>query len=177
MANIAKVKKWDISNGAGIRTSVFFSGCTLNCKGCFNKEIQDFNVGEKFTKAYYEKVIKPTINEHIAAISLLGGDPLNPKNVQAVCELCSLFKHDFPDKDIWIWSGYTLDELAQFKPYENVYQRNALKNILRLIDVLVDGRFIEEKKDLNLKWRGSSNQRIIDVKKTIEEQRIVEYKG
>lgn len=175
MSNYYKINQYDTANGEGLRVSIFFCGCNHHCKNCFNQELWSFDVGKKFGEWTYEHLIKPTINEHIAGISILGGEPLDPRNIQATYELCRWFKRDFPDKNIWVWTGYTLEELARFKPYTNEYQTNALRHTLPLIDVLVDGKFIEEQKDLTLKWRGSRNQRVIDVKKTIEQKEIVLY--
>ena len=179
MANYAKVKKFDIANGEGIRTSIFFSGCEFGCKGCFNKELCGFNCGKAFTREVYENEIKPTINEHVAGISILGGEPLHYKNIYDVCDLINMFINDFPDKNIWLWTGYTWEEL-----YEEMHARNgenheyliALEAILLNIDVLVDGQFIEEQRDLTLKWRGSRNQRVIDMRKLLRQGKIVLYK-
>ena len=177
IANIAKIKTYDIANGSGIRTSVFFSGCTLNCKGCFNKDIQDFDVGKPFTREIYESEIKPTINEHIAGLSILGGDCFHPKNIVATSLLVSWFKRDFPNKTIWCWSGYRYEDIVSTKMYRgkgiDVDAPFASLVTLSQINVLVDGRFIEEQKDLTLKWRGSSNQRIIDIQKTLKKGKVI----
>lgn len=175
MTKYSKIKNFDIANGKGIRTSIFFSGCNHHCKNCFNQELWGFDVGKKFGDWTYEHLIKPTINEHIAGISILGGEPLDPRNVQATEDLCRWFKRDFPDKNIWIWTGYTLEELVHFEPYTNGYQRNALSHLLPLIDVLVDGKFIEEQKDLTLPWCGSRNQRVIDVQKSLKYNKVEFY--
>lgn len=173
MSNIAKIKLYDIVNGKGIRTSIFFSGCTHACKGCFNEELWDFNVGKPFTKELYETEIKPTINDHIAGISILGGEPLHPRNTEAVSDLIDWFRQDFPNKSIWLWSGYTWEELMnRCKKTEE----DDLSWILCSIDILVDGRFIEEQKDLkNLKWCGSKNQRVINVQETLLQNKVVLY--
>lgn len=172
MSNIAKVKKWDIANGKGIRTSIFFSGCTHYCKNCFNKELWDFNVGEEFNRELYETQIKPTINEHIDGISILGGEPLHPNNVKATSDLIDWFGQDFPNKTIWIWSGYTWEELMCRC---RTGKEDDLNWLIPTISVIVDGRFIEEQKDLSLKWRGSTNQRVIDVQKTLGYDEVVLY--
>lgn len=172
MANVIKIKKFSIENGTGIRTSIFFSGCEFACPGCFNSDIWDFNKGKLFTRELYETEIKPTINEHIAGLSILGGEALHPKNIEAVSDLVDWFSQDFPDKSIWIWSGYIWDELMDRCKKS---KEDDLCWILCSIDVLVDGRFIESQKDLSLKFRGSRNQRIIDVPKTLEEGEIVLY--
>lgn len=151
MSNIAKIKKYDIANGKGIRTSIFFSGCPHHCPNCFNQELWDYDVGKPFTIKTYENEIKPTINEHIAGISILGGEPMARDNVRATQYLVSWFKADFPDKSIWLWSGYLFEELTSFKPYTNEHQNHAALDILKNIDVLVDGRFVEKEKDLTLK--------------------------
>lgn len=170
MANVIKIKKFSIENGSGIRTSIFFSGCEFACPGCFNSDIWDFNKGKPFTREIYETEIKPTINEHIAGISLLGGEALHPKNIEAASNLVDWFRQDFPDKSIWIWSGYLWDELMERCKKS---EEDDLCWTLCNIDVLVDGRFIESQKDLSLKFRGSRNQRIIDVPKTLEEGSVV----
>ena len=177
MSNYAKIEKCSINNGKGVRTSIFFSGCNHHCKGCFNQELWGFDVSKPFTREVYETKIKPTINEHIAGISILGGEPLDPRNIQATRDLCEWFKRDFPDKDIWVWTGYKFEELLNWQLYPTAYQRNALSEIIigELIDVLVDGKFIEEQKDLTLPWCGSRNQRVIDFKKTIHGKGVVLY--
>ena len=177
MGNIAKIKKFSIENGNGIRTSIFFSGCEHHCKNCFNSELWDFTVGRPLTSDIYINEIKPTINEHIAGISILGGEPMHPKNVETVCHFVWNFKEDFPNKTIWLWSGYTLDELLSEeykKQLDDVCKFNeVVKHILENIDVLVDGRYIDEQRDLRLKWRGSSNQRVINMPETIKQKKIV----
>lgn len=172
MSRVAKVKTFDIANGKGIRTSIFFSGCEHACKGCFNSELWDFNVGEVFSEEFYNREIKPTINGHIEGISIIGGEALHPNNLLATYDLVSWFKKDFPDKTIWLWSGYTLKEVIS-NPHD--YMDCIGIKILRLIDVLVDGRFIEEQKDLTLKWCGSRNQRVIDVPKSISQNKVILY--
>lgn len=172
MSNIAKIKKWDIANGIGIRTSIFFSGCEFGCSNCFNSDIWDFNKGKPFNRELYETEIKPTINEHIAGLSILGGEALHPKNLKAVRNLVDWFSQDFPDKSIWVWSGYSWTELMERCKKS---EEDDLSWILCNIDVLVDGRFIESQKDLSLKFRGSRNQRIIDVSKTLEKGKIILY--
>jgi len=172
MSNIAEVKPFDIANGRGIGVSVFFSGCEFHCHGCFNEVAWDFNYGVSFDREFYETKIKPYVNKHISHLSILGGEPMHPRNVLATLELVKWFKQDFPDKTIWLWSGYTFDELLSVK--DNVILE-INKEVLNTIDILVDGRFVEEKKDLTLKWKGSSNQRVIDIKKTLKEEKVVLY--
>lgn len=146
MSNYSKIKTFDIANGKGIRTSIFFSGCEHYCKNCFNSELWDFNVGQSFTKEVYESKIKPTMNEHITGISILGGEPLHPNNITATFNLVKWFKEDFPKKTIWLWSGYTWEELTS-KSNSN-YKINI--GILNNIDVLVDGKYVDELRDISL---------------------------
>lgn len=144
MANIAKIKKYCISNGEGLRTAVFFSGCTHYCKGCFNKELWDFNYGSPMN---IDEILS-TIDEHISGLSLLGGDPLCGDNIVGAIELCKTFKEKFPNKTIWLWTGYKIEDIL-------------FSDILKYIDVLIDGPFIEEEYEYGLEWRGSRNQRIL----------------
>lgn len=169
MSNIAKIKTFDCSNGKGIRTSIFFSGCEFYCKGCFNSEAWDFNAGKPFTREVYEKEIKPTITEHVAGISILGGEPFHSNNVEMVSELVDWFTYDFPEKSVWIWTGYTWEELMKRCGDDD------LAWTVATIDVLVDGQFIEEQKDLTLRWCGSRNQRVIDVQKSLEQNKVILY--
>lgn len=179
VSNIAKIKTYDIANGKGIRTSIFFSGCTFACPGCFNSDIWDFNVGQPFNRELYEKEIKPTINEHIAGISILGGDGFHPRNIVGTCNLCRWFKKDFPDKTIWAWSGFTYEELISEEYESSLNLYDYIDDIpyltLSLIDVLIDGRFIEKQKDLTLPYMGSKNQRVIDVQKSLKQDKVILY--
>ena len=171
MSNYSKIKTFDIANGEGIHTSIFFSGCEHYCKNCFNSELWDFNVGQSFTKEVYESKIKPTMNEHITGISILGGEPLHPNNITATFNLVKWFKEDFHKKTIWLWSGYTWEELTSKS--NNNYKTNI--GILNNIDVLVDGKYVDELRDISLKWCGSSNQRVINVQEALKENKIVLY--
>lgn len=176
MSNVTKIKKFDIANGEGIRTSIFFSGCEFHCKGCFNSEAWDFKSGKPFDLRTYLEEIKPTINEHVAGISILGGEPLHPNNIYDVYTLILWFKMDFPDKNIWLWSGYTYEELMDIIEQREIpFETFCLQAILNNISVLVDGQFIEEQRDLTLKWRGSQNQRVIDIKKTLISDKVILY--
>lgn len=172
MSNYQQIRTNDILNGEGLRTTIFFTFCEFYCKGCFNKDIWDSNVGKTFTREVYENKIKPTINDYTAGISVIGGEPLHPRNVEAVSDLIDWFKQDFPNKNIWIWTGYTWEELMERCGKGN---EDDLNWLLCSIDVLVDGRFELDKRDLNLKWRGSSNQRVIDMQKTLDKGEIVLY--
>ena len=156
------------------RTSIFFSGCDFHCPSCFNSEIWDFDIGGCFTREFYESEIKPTINEHVSGISLLGGEPLHPKNIRAARQLCEWFKQDFPEKSIWLWTGYSFEEVVTLKPY-NGNTAMDMNVLLDLVDVIIDGQFIESEKDLTLRWRGSRNQRVIDLQKSLAKHEIVLY--
>ena len=156
--NYIKIKNYDIANGDGVRTSLFVSGCDLHCRGCFNKESWDLNAGQFFSRKVKKELFKNLKLDYIKGLSLLGGDPFNPNNVKDIAFLVEDTKRLFPNKTIWVWSGYTLEELN-----ERIDQYK--KEILDNIDVLVDGRFIEEEKDLSLRFRGSRNQRLIYLAK------------
>lgn len=178
MSKIAKVKPYTIENGDGIRVSIFFSGCEHYCKNCFNSELWDFDVGETFNREYYENKIRPLIKDYINGLAILGGEPFHPKNIAATYTLLVWFKHDFPNKSVWVWSGYTYEELLS-QEYEQVLKLWDVSDVnvgtLYKIDVLVDGKFIEEKKQLQLAYRGSTNQRIIDVQKSLRKNEVILY--
>ena len=151
----AQIRKKDIANGPGIRVSIFVQGCHFHCKNCFNSDTWDFNGGQEFKKEDLDRLLKYGEDVHVCGLSVLGGEPLNEKNVDGVIEVCKAFREKFPDKSIWLWSGYT---------YENLNGNQ--RRVLEYLDVLVDGQFVDELKDFRLKYRGSSNQRVIDVKKS-----------
>lgn len=165
--NYSGIKYSDMINGEGIRVSLFVSGCTHKCKGCFNRDTWDCNYGNEFTEKE-EKEIFDYIEKYnfIKGISLLGGDPTYYKNIEPLLEFLKKFKQKFPQKTIWIWSGFT---------WEQIIQDRKKFELIEMCDILIDGKFILEEKDLNLKWRGSSNQRVIDIQKTISEQKIINY--
>lgn len=148
----AKITAPDINNGLGFRVSLFVQGCTIKCKGCFNPETHNFRGGKKFTSEEMRKLLDLCNHDYIQGLSILGGEPLHPLNVAGVINICRIFKQFFPDKDIWLWSGYNFDWINR---------RYALyKDILDLCDVMVIGPFQIEKKDLSIAFRGSSNQEI-----------------
>ena len=148
--NYGAIKNLDIANGPGIRVSLFVSGCRNNCPGCFNKEAQDFNYGQKFTNETWLEIKEMLDNPNVAGLSILGGDPFEPENIATVETLCQMTRIYHPDKTIWVWTGYRYEDMAHL-------------SIMKNIDVLVDGRFVERLNDLRLAYRGSSNQRVIDV--------------
>lgn len=156
-----KIRKMDISNGKGVRVSIFVQGCTFNCKNCFNPETHDFAGGKEFTDDTINRVLELCANENIEGLSILGGEPMHPKNIGGVTLLAKKFKEKYPQKTLWAWTGYN---------FEN-YLKD--KEIVKYLDVLVDGQYVDELHDFRLKWRGSSNQRVIDVPKTLKKGEIV----
>jgi anaerobic ribonucleoside-triphosphate reductase activating protein len=148
--NYAKILPFDIGNGPGVRVSLFVSGCRNRCKGCFNPETWSFNYGQEFDGETLKELVRMLDNPNIEGLSILGGDPFEPENREAVYEICKLVKFLRPNRSIWVWTGYLFENLKELP-------------VMKYIDVLVDGPFVEDKKDLRLKWRGSSNQRVIDV--------------
>ena len=166
MSNYAKINKYDIANGPGVRVSVFFSGCEHYCKGCFNSEAWDFEYGERFTYETIDEIIEAMKPSYIKGLTVLGGEPMHNNNAYALLKLCEAVKNKYPDKTIWVYTGYTYEELEEM----NIFAHTKLLN--QFIDVLVDGRFIEDLKDITLRFKGSSNQRIIDIKATRATQSI-----
>ena len=159
-----KIRRMDISNGVGIRVSIFVQGCTFNCEDCFNPETHDFNGGKEFTKETLSTLIKLCSNPNIKGLSILGGEPLHSKNVDEVFHIVSTFKEKFPEKDIWMWTGFK---------FEDAIKNDKRKFILQKIDFLVDGQFEKNKKNLKLKWAGSENQRLINVQETFKTGKII----
>ena len=165
----AKIRKMDISNGEGVRVSLFVQGCEFHCKNCFNAETWNFQGGKDFTTDTLNTLLNLCDKEYIKGLSILGGEPMHPTNREMVVDIMRAFKFRFPNKDIWMWTGYTLENLLQQKD-ENI------KSMLIYLDYLIDGQFEEDKKDITLKWRGSSNQRVIDIQKSLKENKIIEIK-
>ena len=171
--NYADIKKADVANGLGVRVSVFVSGCNHHCKNCFNQEAWDFNYGKEFTQKEIDKVIEELDHPYVAGLSLLGGEPLEHINQKGLLPLVKKVKEKFPDKNIWCYTGYTFDKDVMEKMCKNWEETPEL---LSYLDVIVDGKFEEDKKDLKLRFRGSSNQRIIDVQESLKEKKAVLYK-
>lgn len=167
--NYAEIKTCDIANGEGVRTSLFVSGCTHRCKGCFNEIAWDFEYGKIFDEQVEEYILKELKPAYIAGLTLLGGEPFEPCNQRGLLPFLEKMKEQFPNKNIWCYTGYLYDkDLCQGgRAYCECTDR-----MLELIDILVDGPFVEAQKDIRLKFRGSSNQRIIDLRKTEEEGKI-----
>ena len=167
--NYSAFRKADIANGIGFRCTLWCTGCLRKCPGCFNPEAQDPNFGKPFTDEVKEKIFKELKDPHCSGLSLMGGEPLSKcsDNRREIIKLCKECKEKFPNKNIWCWSGYTFEEIASDP---------SMRDILKYVDVLVDGPFVEAKKDLSTPFRGSTNQRIVDVKKTMERKSIVEVR-
>ncbi|MDE6863025.1 MAG: anaerobic ribonucleoside-triphosphate reductase activating protein, partial [Eubacterium sp.] len=155
--NYGEIKKNDISNGIGVRTSLFVSGCRHHCKDCFNAQTWDFGFGEAFTEQTMMEILESCEPDWINGLSLLGGEPFEPENQRVLLPFLVMFKEKFPDKDIWCYSGFTFEEITGRA--KSRAKTDVSAEMLSLIDVLVDGRFEESKKDISLKFRGSSNQR------------------
>ncbi len=158
-----EIKERDIANGIGVRVSLFVSGCTNRCKGCFNKQTWDFNFGELYTQKTQDKIIELLKPDFVTGLTLLGGEPFEPKNQEELLKLTNRVKNELPKKNIWCYTGFTLERLLSEEDYcHSQFTLELLDNI----DVLVDGKFEEDKKNIRLKFRGSENQRLIDMNKT-----------
>ena len=172
--NYATIKWMDIANGEGVRISLFVSGCTHHCKNCFNEIAWDFEYGLKFEETVQEKIIRELGSDFIAGLSLLGGEPLEPQNQLALFPFIKRVKEVYPKKTIWCYTGFVLDEKTGELTAKNK-NTEITKELISLFDVLVDGPFIEELKDIRLKFRGSANQRVIDIPKTLHEKACALY--
>lgn len=172
--NYATIKWYDIANGEGVRISLFVSGCTHHCKNCFNEVAWDFSYGEVFDENVQNKILQELSSSYISGLSLLGGEPLEPQNQESLLDFIQKVRTAYPEKNIWCYTGFQLNE----KTGELLEKHKNCPNTRELIscfDVLVDGAYIEELKDIRLKFRGSSNQRVIDVQKTLKEKKIILY--
>ncbi|MBO5045920.1 MAG: anaerobic ribonucleoside-triphosphate reductase activating protein [Clostridia bacterium] len=170
--NYAELKKTDIANGEGVRVSLFVSGCTRGCKNCFNKIAWDFSYGKPFTREVEEEIFQAIAPDYVAGLTLLGGEPLEVENQRALFPFLKRFKERFPRKNVWCYTGYTFENGRLREEQANC---EVTEEMISLFDVLVDGRFVEELKDVRLRFRGSSNQRVIDVKRTLEVGSVVLY--
>ena len=165
----AALKACDIANGPGVRVTLFVSGCTHHCPGCFQPETWDFTYGQPFTQATQEEVLRLLSPAYIRGLTLLGGEPFEPDNRQALLPLIRAVRAEYPEKSIWAYSGYTFERLSSGSPPP----AETVSGLLSLLDVLVDGPFVEAQRDLTLRFLGSSNQRLIDLQKTKEAGHIV----
>lgn len=161
-----KIRKMDISNGEGVRVSLFVQGCEFHCKNCFNTEAWDFQGGKEFTTETLNTLLDLCDKEYIKGLSILGGEPMHPTNRETVVDIMRAFKFRFPNKDIWMWTGYTLEELLEQNDED-------VKSMLIYLDYLIDGQFIDEKKNLKLKWAGSDNQRCINIQESMKQGHLI----
>ena len=159
------IRKMDIADGPGVRVSIFMQGCSFHCKNCFNSETWDFNGGQEFNDETINKVIDLCKQNYIHGLSILGGEPMHPSNIEGTTKLAKAFKAKYPEKDLWIWSGFLFDKDLKGK------------EVLKYTDVLVDGRYQDELRNPSLKWKGSSNQRVIDVQKSIKQNEVVLFES
>lgn len=168
--NYATIKNCDIANGPGVRVSLFVSGCTHHCKGCFNEVAWDFNYGEPFTQETVDTILTMLAPSHVKGLTLLGGEPFEPQNQPALVELLRQVKQKYPEKSIWAFSGYLFDrDITAGKLGDPA----VTEEFLGYLDVLVDGPFVESKKNLSLRFRGSENQRLIDVPASLAQRSVV----
>lgn len=167
--NYGAIKKCDIANGVGVRTVLFVSGCTHHCKGCFQPETWNFDYGERYTKETEDEIIESLRPDYVDGITLLGGEPFEPENQRELVKLLRRIKKELPKKTVWSFSGYTYEELTG----DSRAVCEVTNEMLSMLDVLVDGEFIEAKRNISLRFRGSENQRLIDMNKTRKEGKIV----
>lgn len=156
-----KIRKMDISNGPGVRVSIFMQGCTFNCKNCFNKETHDFAGGKEFDDTTVERVLELCDNENVEGLSILGGEPMHPNNIEGTTKLAKAFKEKFPNKSVWAWSGFSFDKELKDK------------EVVKYLDVLVDGQYNDDLRNPKLKWKGSENQRVINVPESLKKSNVI----
>lgn len=169
--NYAEIKYCDIANGVGARTSLFVSGCRHHCKGCFNEVAWDFGYGGSFDEKVVDAIIDSLRPDYIAGLSILGGEPLEPENQEDVLRLLERVNDEYPEKTVWMWTGFTWEELMGGCRAST----DMLPEILNCVDVLVDGPFINDQRDITLRFRGSPNQRIIDVTLSILAGKVIPW--
>lgn len=164
--NYIKISKCDTANGTGIGVVLWVSGCNRHCHGCHNPQTWDFNAGQPFTEDTMQELLEALNKPYISRLTLSGGHPLEPKNLEVVYKIIKTVKENFPNKSIWLYTGYI---------FEYALPNNDVYNIVSLCDVVVDGRYNEHEKDISLAWRGSSNQRVIDVQKSLKQNEVILY--
>jgi anaerobic ribonucleoside-triphosphate reductase activating protein len=165
-----EIKNYDIANGIGVRVTLFVSGCTNHCKNCFQPQTWDFSYGKPFTEETEEAILQMLSPAYIRGLTLLGGEPFEPSNQRALVPFLEKVREQYPQKSIWSFSGFTLEELQTDGSHPRC---EVTDRMLSLLDVLVDGRYVDELRNLSLRFRGSSNQRLIDMKATLREGSIV----
>ena len=172
--NYCEIKNCDIANGPGVRITLFVSGCRNHCPHCFQPQTWDFSYGQPFTAEAEERILAMLAPSYIRGLTLLGGEPFEPENQRALLPFVKRVRERLPHKTIWAYSGFTLDEMKTPGAHPRC---EVTDELLAQLDVLVDGRFVEELKDISLLFRGSSNQRLIDMKKTLDEGRVIIWKN
>lgn len=160
MVRYNKIRKMDISNGPGVRVSIFLQGCAFHCKGCFNAETWDFKGGEELTDDVINHLMDLCSKDWVVGLSILGGEPLHPNNIEGTTKIAKKFKELYPEKTLWVWTGFLFDDVKE-------------NEVFKYIDVLVDGRFDIKLSNPKLLWKGSSNQRVIDVQKSLKDKKVV----
>ena len=155
------IRKMDIANGPGVRVSIFMQGCEFHCKNCFNPDTWNFEGGKEFNNDTIKEVLDLCEPSHIKGLSILGGEPMHPRNIEATTSLAKAFKEKYPEKNLWVWSGFLFDKDLKEK------------EVLKYIDVLVDGQYKDELHSPKLNWRGSSNQRVIDVQESLKQNKVI----
>ena len=180
--NYAQIRSMDISNGDGIGVSLFVQGCDFHCKNCFNSETWEFSKGQEWNDKTKNQFLKLIETPFIQRVSILGGEPLHPQNVQNVLKIVDEIRVSYPTKNIWLYTGYTWEEIwikdniktgDKIKDMRGKSIKNLRRQVVRMCDVLVDGRYVDELRDVSLHWRGSSNQRVINVQETLKQNQIV----
>lgn len=180
--NYAQIRSMDISNGEGIGVSLFVQGCDFHCKNCFNSETWEFSKGQEWNDKTKNQFLKLIETPFIQRVSILGGEPLHPKNVQNVLKIVDEIRVSYPTKNIWLYTGYTWEEIwikdniktgDKVKDMHEKAIKNLRRQVVRMCDVLIDGRYVDELRDVSLHWRGSSNQRVINVQETLKQNQIV----
>ena len=156
-----KIRKMDISNGPGVRVSIFMQGCSFNCKNCFNKETHDFSGGKEFDDTTVQRVLELCDNENIEGLSILGGEPMHPSNIEGTTKLAKAFKEKYPNKNVWAWSGFSFDKDLKDK------------EVVKYLDVLIDGQYNDDLRNPTLKWKGSENQRVMNVQESLKDSNVV----
>lgn len=175
--NYAQIRSMDISNGEGIGVSLFVQGCDFHCKNCFNSETWEFSKGQEWNDKTKNQFLKLIETPFIQRVSILGGEPLHPKNVQNVLKIVDEIRVSYPTKNIWLYTGYTWEQIMHLVitdiNSEQLKMLQMRKELVSKCDVLIDGRYIDELRDVSLHWRGSSNQRVINVQETLKQNQIV----
>lgn len=176
--NYAQIRSMDISNGEGIGVSLFVQGCDFHCKNCFNSETWDFSKGQEWNEKTKKQFLKLVEKPFIQRVSILGGEPLHPENVQNVLKIVDEIRVSYPIKNIWLYTGYTWEQImypivTDDLNFERDYIIKARKELVSKCDVLIDGRYVDELRDVSLHWRGSSNQRVINVQETLKQNKII----